>query len=277
MIIRRFLPVLALVMSVSTAQAFMDPGTGLDFAVLAQKQINLTNGPITINGAAGVNDVGGLLKLGGINVVINGTAIADFSILNTGSLINGTLETNHQAGGGKATTVKPAPPLPFITPFPSVSTDPCVINAPDLTITSNTTLPSPTCAGQLTIASGVVVTLMAGGTYNFNGVRMLTNSSLVSGGASTDIHVRTLFVTENHVVIDHVNVLASFNGNNRAIDLGKSSQVTGNLEAPDAIIHIHDGNNIMGEVIGLIVTIEPSMITVTPPNNCCPAGETCKP
>jgi hypothetical protein len=267
---------LVLLMSVSTAQAFMDPGTGLDFAVLAQKQINLTNGPITINGAAGVNDKGGLLKLGGINVVINGTSIADFSILNTGSLINGTLETNHLTGGGKATTVQPAPPLPFITPFPSVSTDPCVIKAPDLTITSNTTLPSPTCAGQLTIASGVVVTLQGGGTYNFNGVRMLKNSSLVSSGASTDIHVRTLFVTENHIMITNVNVLASFNGNNRAIDLGKSSQVTGNLEAPDAIIHIHDGNNIFGEVIGLIVTIEPSTVTVTPPN-CCPNGQTCKP
>jgi hypothetical protein len=275
MAIRRLLPLLAVFMAVSTAQAFQDPGTGLDFAILAQKQVNLTNGPITINGAVGVNDPGGLLKLGGINVIINGTAISDFTILNKGSLINGTLETNHLVGSG-ATTVKPAPPLPFITPFPSVSTDNCVLTAPNLTITASTTLPSPTCVGQLTIGSGVVVTLAAGGTYNFKGVRMLKNSSIVSSGASTDIHVKTQFVTENHVMIDHVNVLASFNGNNLAIDLGKSSQVTGNLEAPDAIIHIHDGNNINGEVIGLIVTIEPSTVTVSPPN-CCPMGETCKP
>jgi hypothetical protein len=276
MIIRRLLPLLAVLMTVSTAHAFLDPVTGLDFAILAQKQINLTNGPITINGAVGVNDPGGLLKLGGVNVRINGTAISDFTILNQGSLINGTLETNHLAGTGTATTVKPAPPLPFINPFPSVSTDNCVLTAPDRTITTSTTLPSPTCVGNLTIGSGVEVTLAAGGTYNFNNVRMLKNSSIVSSGASTDIHVRTQFVTESMVKIDHVNVLASFNGSNRAIDLGKGSQVTGNLEAPNAIIHIHDGNNINGEVIGLIVTIEPSVVTV-PPVGCCPDGETCKP
>ena len=253
---------------------------GQDFALLAQNQINLTNGPITINGNVGVNNPGGLLKLGGINVEIDGTAISDSTILNTGSTINGTLETNHLSGNGTATSVQPAPPLPFANPFPSVpGTDPCVNSAPMMAVPAgqSVTLPSGSCFSQLRLGDNATVTLAAGGTYNFGSVQMLHGSTLASAGPGTaDINVKSTFSTEGSNVVDNVNVLDSFNGSNLAIAIGQHSKITGNLEAPNAIIHIHDGSNLFGEVVGLVITIEPSMVTVSPPS-CCPAGQECKP
>jgi hypothetical protein len=251
---------------------------GQDFALLAQNQINLSNGPITINGNVGVNNPGGLLKLGGINVEINGTAISDFTILNKGSRINGTLKTNHLNGTGTATTIQPAPPLPFVTPFPSVpATDACVDSAPVKTVPpgQSVTLPSGSCFSQLKIGDNATVTLAAGGIYNFGSVQMLKGSTLTTGAAGADIHVKKSFGTEGSNVVENVNVLVSFNGSNRAIAIGQNSKITGNLEAPNAIIHIHDGSNIFGEVVGLVITIEPA--TVTFPPSCCPVGQECKP
>ncbi len=242
---------------------------GTDYVLFAKQRIAMEQGPVEIHGDVGVNDVGGVLKVGAFNV-IDGTATADIMNMPNSAQINMCRFNNNDPNAPNACDliVKPiVPPLPILPAWPPaelpVPVIPGCVNAPnDFNVPADgTSLPAGSCRRNVTVGSGATLTLAAG-TYNFNKLTMGNGSTLTGNGAT--VNLQGAFQSAPGSTISSVNITTVADGF-EAISVGNSNTVSNSLfYAPFARIHLHTGGvYTSSEVVGETIAVQP--IIITPP------------
>jgi hypothetical protein len=269
---RFFLGTLALLCALAfvvPAQAITINGT--DFVLFAKTTIKMEDGPTVINGNVGVNDVGGLLRIGAGNT-INGIAIADRMFFGSGAKVT-DCEFNTSTGGNPSAvcgTQSPAVlPITSWPPSPVPVVPSCVNTNPDVIVPAGGSLAlAPGCYGDVDVRDNATLTLSAG-TYNFKSLRLQTGSLL--DGNSATVNVKGLVVTEPGVTINDVNITTVASGTFEAIIIGNSSTLNNVvLYAPNARMHLHQGGVYTNfEGIAVFITVEPIQIGTVPQGCAC--------
>jgi hypothetical protein len=246
---------------------------GVDYVLFGKTAIKMEDGGTNVPGNVGVNDVGGLLRIGANNS-ISGTATADRMFFGTGAQVT-SCEFNTSTGGNPNTVcgTQSAASVPITAwpPLPVPLVPSCVDTQPDLVVPPNgSASPSPGCFGDIRLRDGATLTLSPG-TYNFRSVRLETGSTLDGNGAH--VNVKGSLITEPSVTINDVTLTAVAAGTFEAIVIGNSSSVNSSvLYAPNARMHLHQGGIYSNsEFVAVFITVEPIQSTV-PTSGCACIG-----
>ena len=247
------------------ALAFVAPAhaimiDGINYVLFAKKAIELEDGRTTIVGHVGVNDVGGVLRVGAFNSIF-GIARADGMFFGTASLVD-ACDFNTSTGidpdavcGSQAPAGAPMTAWP---PSPVPAAPSCVETRPNLVVHHRGSASlAPDCYGDVRIADGATLTLGAG-TYDFKSLR-LENGSLLDGGGGAIVNVKGLIVTEPAVTIVGVAINSSAS-KGVVVGIGKGSFLEDVvLNAPYGTVQLQ-----RGLVLGPVVEIVAKRIVVAP-------------
>lgn len=272
---RIFLGALALL----SALAFSVPAdavtiNGVEYVLFARETITMEQGPVNITGNVGVNDFGGLLKVGAFNVINNGglsTATADSIKTPASAQISNCRFNNNDPDlavvcGTTGAAVLPITVWPLggqIAQAPQATIDACVDAALDENVPDNGALdlPAGSCRRNVVVRKNATLTLHAGAAYNFKTLRLDNGATLEGNGAL--VHVQGLVNSNQNVKINDVTITTVGSGF-EAIVIGNSAILTNTiLHAPFATIHLHTGGNYSQgfEAIALVIRVEPITIT----------------
>jgi hypothetical protein len=246
------------------ALAFVAPAhaitiDGTDYALFAKTAIEMEDGESTILGNVGVNDVGGLLRVGAFNNIV-GTATADDLFFGTASQVS-VCAFNTSGGvdpdavcGRQAQAITPITAWP---PAPVPTVPPCVNTWPDVIVHHRDSVSlDPGCYGDVRIGDGATLTLAAG-TYDFKTLR-LENGSLLNGNGAI-VNVKGLVVTEPAVSISGVTINSSAS-RGVVVGIGHGSFLDSVvLNAPNGTVHLH-----RGVVVAFVVEVIARRIVVGP-------------
>lgn len=236
--------ILLCVLGFTTPAAAIDIA-GVDYTFFAKTKIQMQNGPSNVPGNVGVNDQGGLLRVGAANTIF-GDAIADRMFFGTSAVVTGRCESNifkgidptvvclgPAASGPAALPITEWPPenVPQVDPF-----DSCVDIEHDFVVPVGASLPlTPGCYGDVRIRDGAILTLEPGD-YSFRSLRIENEALLFGGGAR--VAVKGHVVTEPRVTIANVSITTPAS-RGVAIVVGIGSSLDGvSLAAPNGTVQI---------------------------------------
>jgi hypothetical protein len=256
---------------------------GTDYVLFGKTAVKMEDGPIVINGNVGVNDVGGLLRIGAHNKIF-GTATADNMFFGTGAEVD-VCKYNTSTGGNPVAVcgnIPPDPNPPGAGPFPIVAWPPQAVPASFPVTNSNQVCPAggalalaPGDYGGLDVKDNCVLTLAAG-TYNFKKIR-LQNGSTTNGAGSTATFVNTngSIITEPGIDVNGVKMTSVNSGTFEAIVIGNNSTLNDViLYAPNARMHLHQGGVYTNfEGVAVFITVEPIVIDGQAQVDCACVGQ----
>jgi hypothetical protein len=235
---------------------------GVDYVLFAKTAVLMQPGPLIFVGNIGVNDAGGLLRVGARNLVL-GTVTADRLRLGVAALAD-TCEFNTPLGGDPATAcgtqASAALPLsPTWPPFAIPDVDPCVGDrGNDFTVEPGevVTLPAGACFGHVRVKRSGILVLSAGAPFNFESVR-LEDGSLLDGRGAV-LTVKGQITTARSVTISAIGITTLARG--MAIGIGAEAALADVLlAAPNGTVQVH-----RGVVVGPGVEILATRIIVAP-------------
>ncbi len=243
---------------------------GVDYVLFGKTAVKMEDGGfMSIFGNVGVNDVGGLLRVGA-HSTIGGTGTADTMFFGTNSSV-ATCEFNTSTGGNASAAcgtqnATPALPLAVWPPLPvPLAVTPCL---PNLTVAPGTTVAlAPGCRQDVRVRDGATL-ILDFGLYEFRSLRVETGATL-SGSGST-VNLTGQFLTEPSAAISDVTVTSVAQGTFEAISIGNSSTVNNSLlYAPNARMHLHQGGAyVNSSFVAVLITVEPIVVNVLPPDAC---------
>ena len=231
---------------------------GVDYVLFGKTAVKMEDGGfMNILGNVGVNDVGGLLRVGAHNAIV-GTATADTMFFGSASSV-AACEFNTSTGGNPNVACGsqgPTLPLPLTAwpPLPLPAVTPC---PPDVTVAPGATLNlAPGCRQDVRVRDGATLNLSPG-LYEWKSLRVETGATVNGGGAT--VNLTGQFVTEPSVTINDVTVTSVAQGTFEAISIGNSSAVNNSLlYAPDARMHLHlGGRYVNASFVAVLITVEP--------------------
>lgn len=237
---------------------------GIEYAIFGKTTVKMEDGAFTqIQGNVGVNDVGGLLRVGAQNSIL-GKAVSDTMFFGSGSSVTDCLFNTSTGGNANAVcgTQAATPPLPLGAwpPLPVPTVTPCLPNV--IVPVGGTLNLAPGCRQDVRVRDGGTLILSAG-VYEFKSLRLETGSFLHGNGAV--INLTGIFVTEPAVNISGVTLTTVATGTFEGINIGNSSTVNNSrFYAPFSRMHLHLGGVYQNsDFIAVFITIEPIQIIVT--------------
>jgi hypothetical protein len=243
-------------LAILCALAFIAPAdaitiNGKTYVLFAKTAIEMEDGWTAIFGNAGVNDVGGRLRVGAFNI-IRGTAAADDMFFGTHSVVDGCDFNTSTGVDPNAVCGSQAPVTAPITVWPPAPVEPvpsCVNTQPsEIVPHGESKILDPGCYGDVRIGGEATLTLAAG-TYSFKSLRLKNRSHLNGNGAI--VNVKGLVVTKPSVAIIGVTINSSVS-RGVVVRIGKGSFLEDVLlNVPDGTVHLHRGV-VVGFVVGVV-------------------------
>jgi hypothetical protein len=268
------------VVALFSALAFVAPAdaitiNGTEYVIFGKTAVKMEDGAFTIQGSVGVNDPGGLLRVGAQNTITD-KATADNMFFGSGSSV-ANCQFNHSTGGNPGVvcgTQGPTPPLPLTAwpPLPVPTVTPCL---PNVTVLPGATLNlAPGCRQNVRVRDGGTLVLSAG-VYEFKSLLLETGSLLDGNGAS--VNLTGTFNTEPGVSIDSVTVTSVATGTFESIEIGNNSSIVNSrFYAPFSRMHLHQGGVYSNsDFIAVYIIIEPIQTIITQ-QGCACVGEVVK-
>src|SRR5262245_4524655 len=269
-------------LAILCALAFAGPADainigGTDYTLFAKTNVKMKDGALlSIQGNVGVNDVGGLLRIGAANKIM-GAAFADTMVFGRGAKVDNCAFNASTRGDPTAACTEISSTILPITAWPPVPVPVVSVGVLNPICPADGALAlAPGNYGDLKVKGGCVLTLSAG-TYSFKTLHMKAGSRMVGAGAtSTFIHVLRLVVTEPRVTINDASITSISVGTSEAIKIASDSVLNNvRLYAPNARLRLHQGGVYKNfEGIAESITVDP--ITIGVPASCACAGAIAK-
>ncbi len=245
------------------------PADPIDYTVVANHMIRLEDFSLVASGNVAVSSVGGQLITGRRVASGDGAHLVSDSVqLGTGSNVYSVFANRYFA---KSAVVIRAPglnqgavpfPPPVLFGFPTPVTAPSTAGSLSVRAFNTITLP-PGTYGKVTVR-GQATLVLSGGTYNFDSLRIFAHSRLLFA-APTILNIANRASIGGYAVVGPIgpttqptDIQMNFAGSIWRI--GGSSMVTGQINAPAALLVFGSAVLMKGQVIADSIDFKPSVV-----------------